>query len=555
MIRFLLALISSLLLYSTPTQAQNACGMILGGPPIFCETFDTPNPGIPSRTGGLHPNVWGVSRITGITNFGQGQSSEWASTLIQKCDGTTPRVNAPGDIVVCNGQLREASNDNPEGCFDCGTVTAIAMYPKQPFDFAGRTGTVSFDISNDAHGSHSAWPEFWMSDLPVPAPFSHGNGNRNPVPKHGFGIRFHASQVPGGWCVNNADNTFRWTVGSAVIVRNYIIDDSEAGGPLTVTNLDCVIAPPDNSGIMNHVEIRLNQNQIDIYATDAGVAPSPSTLKRIAVITNANLTFTRGLIWLEDVHYNADKGRPPSQREHTFVWDNVAFDGPFTFRDFSYDALDNNTPGKDIGSVNLGKTSSANQASSWNVLNMPANPQAAAVRVLFNFSHQDTPTVLNVIVNGHAHPTPWPYPDTDAFAQRTLAVTIPITDLVPGTNVVQIGSNQMLETSNVNIVLANVPGGVPILPGSNNAYPVVGPTPPPPTPVNGACGTANGVTVNIRPAANLCSVGAPSVVVGTGPWSWTCAGANGGVQASCAAPLSVAATCSSLLAKAQQVCK
>ena len=48
------------------------------------------------------------------------------------------------------------------------------------------------------------------------------------------------------------------------------------------------------------------------------------------------------------------------------------------------------------------------------MLNMPANPQAAAVRVLFNFNNEisPVPTTLNVIVNGHAHSTPWPYPDT-----------------------------------------------------------------------------------------------------------------------------------------------
>ena len=57
---------------------------------------------------------------------------------------------------------------------------------------------------------------------------------------------------------------------------------------------------------------------------------------------------------------------------------------------------------------------------------------------------------------------------------RTVAVTIPITDLVPGTNVVQLGSDQAMMTSNVNIVLVDVPGGGPVLPGSNNAYPAGG---------------------------------------------------------------------------------
>ena len=126
--------------------------------------------------------------------------------------------------------------------------------------------------------------------------------------------------------------------------------------------------------------------------------------------------------------------------------------------------------------VNLGKFSAANQTASWNVLNLPTNPQASAVRVLFNFSNEanPVPTVLNVVVNGHAHPTPWPYPDQLTNTWRTFAVAIPITDLVPGTNVVQLGADQPLATSNVNIVLVDVPGGVPVLPGSNNAYPAGG---------------------------------------------------------------------------------
>ena len=82
------------------------------------------------------------------------------------------------------------------------------------------------------------------------------------------------------------------------------------------------------------------------------------------------------------------------------------------------------------------------------------------------------PTMLNVIVNGHAHPTPWPYPDSLTNTWRTFAVVVPITELVTGTNVVQIGSDQPMVTSNVNIVLVEVPGGVPVLPGSDNTFPI-----------------------------------------------------------------------------------
>ena len=60
-------------------------------------------------------------------------------------------------------------------------------------------------------------------------------------------------------------------------------------------------------------------------------------------------------------------------------------------------------------------------------------------------------------------------------------------------------------------------------------------TPPPTNLVNGVCGSANGTTVASAPTANLCSAGTASSVIGTGPWTWTCAGSNGGTTASCSA--------------------
>ena len=114
-------------------------------------------------------------------------------------------------------------------------------------------------------------------------------------------------------------------------------------------------------------------------------------------------------------------------------------------------------------------------------------------------------------------------------------MTIPITDLVAGTNIVQIGSDQPQVTTNVNIVLVDVPGGVPILPGSNNAYPGSGTGTGGGAAVAGTCGSANGTSVSVAPTTNLCTVGAASSVSGTGPWSWSCAGSNGGATASCSA--------------------
>ena len=104
------------------------------------------------------------------------------------CNG--PQSTRPGtDIIICNGQMRQATNDNATGAYEAGTVTALTMYPKQPFNFAGRTGTISFDVSNDTQGSHGAWPELWVTEYAharaVPAFLERGLGRS----AHAFGIR------------------------------------------------------------------------------------------------------------------------------------------------------------------------------------------------------------------------------------------------------------------------------------------------------------------------------------------------------------------------------
>ena len=53
------------------------------------------------------------------------------------------------------------------------------------------------------------------------------------------------------------------------------------------------------------------------------------------------------------------------------------------------------------------------------------------------------------------------------------------------------------------------------------------------TAVSGACGTVSGTDLTSAPTTDLCSAGTASVVTGTGPWTWTCAGSHGGTTASC----------------------
>lgn len=56
--------------------------------------------------------------------------------------------------------------------------------------------------------------------------------------------------------------------------------------------------------------------------------------------------------------------------------------------------------------------------------------------------------------------------------------------------------------------------------------------------VNGACGLDDGKILAAAAPSNLCTTGAASTVSGSGhPWSWSCAGTNGGITPSCSATI------------------
>ena len=127
-------------------------------------------PGIGNRSAELNGTLWGVSRQGGFNNFGQSQYDATVSSLQMTGTCPTQTMTIETDIAICNGEANEVVNDNPDITAanettqdDHGTVTSLAMYPKQPFDFAGRTGAVVFDVSDDSGGMHDAWPEFWVT--------------------------------------------------------------------------------------------------------------------------------------------------------------------------------------------------------------------------------------------------------------------------------------------------------------------------------------------------------------------------------------------------------
>lgn len=384
-----------------------ACGLPSAA---FCDTFDSPtvNPaGV--RSGDLNGLFWGVSRVA---VGGTGQLGDWNSTTMTACD-TTSTVTNPGDVHICNGRLYDAVNDN-EG------QTILAMYPKQPFDIAGRTGTVVFDVSADSQGPHAAWPEFWYTNLPTPAPKGPLT-TLSPYAENSFGFLM-------------ADDTCG--ANSTTVSEMHITRASQIEA-VNFTKQGCVTKGSPNGGL-NHIVIHISATHVDILGTDAG----GTTLKPLAT-ADIVMPMTRGVIWIEDVHYNACKF--DSQCIHTFAWDNVGFDGPAPYRDLTFDVKDASptSPGYDVGS---GGTTVSAPGVFW-------NQTPSKQFIAFDWFALDA-SVPSVSVNGGAfHTTAWPF-DSETFTERTIAVPVALSELHAGSNTITLKyAGGTTSVQNINVIL------------------------------------------------------------------------------------------------------
>jgi len=401
-----------------------SCGLAA---PAFCDTFDSPA-GAGTRTGDLDPVLWGVSRI-GNTNPGQ-HINDVAVTSVMGC-GSAEFTAAPRDVRVCDGQMYEAVNDG-------GGVANLNTYPKQPFSFAGRTGKVTFDVSADSDGSHGAWPEFVVTDKPVP------------------GVRRSISDmIPAG-----AANSIGFSldggcgvpgltgVGAVFVTKNNVYSEPSFKTPNCVTK--------GSARTMNHFEVRLSQNRLEVWGTDAGAG----NLKQLAVADNLGLTFGQGLVWLDDVHYNARKAIEPcecgTQFNHTFVWDNLGFDGPKTYRDLGFDVPD----ALQAGGTTLAGDSST--ALGYQVGTGPIDLQVSGVRrdqaptgaqIVLN-TYSFAAVVPSVSVNGGPSiQTPWPF-DAQTYSWRSISIPVPLDQIHDGTNTLTFTSGDSSTIiSNISLIL------------------------------------------------------------------------------------------------------
>jgi hypothetical protein len=249
-------------------------------------------------------------------------------------------------------------------------------------------------------------------------------------------------------------------VGDIIVVNDYGFTHP----PITYYESVALSSGPGNN---NHFEIHVSQNEIDVYGTDAGTTAPLKKLASAAV----SLSLTRGFIWMTDDHYNGDKFG--TQRTNTFSWDNVGFDGPILPRDLAFDAIDSKTPASDPSfpaNVNLGwfidqENPTGDMAGppvyQSTIENVTGTDIAAGALLEFYVWSRDSASLdFTYSINGNAaNVGSWPFPQTGGYP-RSMEFPVPLTQVVEGTNMIEIsgGDGVAFAISNVDLVLVGGAG-------------------------------------------------------------------------------------------------
>jgi hypothetical protein len=347
-----------------------SCGLTQ---PAFCDTFEAPSPG--GNAGDLDDTEWSAARI-GSGGFEQGRINRVGPTTLVGCGTTRGNLGAvtstnlgimpPADLSICSGGSAWKSSHLSMSWDDHGSFNIQSFRIRRPFDFAGRTGIIAFDV--DGHGAvpggHGFWMNVCIASDPVPAPYQDGVTTAL-YPKAGLCIEFEGGGQ--GFCPSplyGGDGTCN-AVSNFINLQNYNGKQSKAHRPKEggyYKTLPASLAfRTTYDEVLNHMEVHISESRVEVFASDAGAAPS--TMHSVAVVDKATspeffpLPLTRGYVNFQQTHYNAPKyaytdptctdvccteGEPapadctgtcartcPVQPSyHTYHWDNIGFDGP-----------------------------------------------------------------------------------------------------------------------------------------------------------------------------------------------------------------------------------
>jgi len=448
-----------------------SCGLVN---PAFCETFEQGPSPIRGRGGDLDPTRWSAGRLA-PSDFSRGSVvNPVRMEPVPPCRASFPQTNVypPDDTLICDANANVSAQ--------LMTAVAIQFYGnnsymiRQPFDFAGRTGKIVFDV--DAHAKVlGTYVAIDITEDPIPAPtfVEADNFEPGPVPRNGLMIKF----------LNLCDPDV--SPSNIMVYRNYVgtVVQPSFGHP----QAGCAKV---REGSLNRFQISISRTHLEIsasdYSTDNG-RTFPNFRRLYAA--DLDLPFTRGYVHLAARNHASSKyGFGPNGVYH---WDNIGFDGPVIRNTRAYEIPDSRTISSYEGStvMNLGYLlldgTTGRPAGMYDPINRISALTFQGVDLTGAVSAQLT---LNAFVNWATLGGGWAVrfnggswrnrmltsaevqssATSKSIGHTALVVDVPISDLRQGANALEIAPiNLRMDIppaiANIDLILSSVPG-VPIQP-------------------------------------------------------------------------------------------
>lgn len=403
----------------------------------FCDAFTTASPG--GRAGALDDSKWGFARL----GFGASNDSTFAfpQSPLNVC-GTWQTVMPGGaDSDFCVGE--DGVGRWTEGFDDNTSFNYFSARVRQPFDFAGRTGTLQWEADARTSGTHGWWVEVWFSEAPVPGANFHAPDQLVSAPNAvGVVLGLNCGVDAAGLGTAGAGKV---GVSEIDVVHDYALQTVYVGAD--VDNTRCVNS---EQNLLNRFQFKLSENHLEVLGTHAGSSDYVSLGE-----ADLQLPFSRAYVSFSHVHYNAHK--VDVSMFQSYQWARVAFDGPQLPTPRAYAVPDSLSPvdsgneGKTVYHVGYGNVDGV----TYDFNDGPTVPKplvlagvdktgALGARLIMNTSRVRAGDTVKYRFNGGAW-RDYLVPDLhDTWERQGLVLPVDLADLTDGDNTVEFSTNASL---------------------------------------------------------------------------------------------------------------
>jgi hypothetical protein len=307
----------------------------------FCDTFDKPS-AMQGRAGELDAAAWSAGRLQPQLPTGSGQTFAIGPATLPSCRGGLPSKVLPNqDALICDPSA-DIGSPHLLVAVAAQNYGVNSYRVRQPFDFAGRTGTIVFDAEGYT-AQLLGWISLEVTEDPISVP-SYGvieNDEGGILPKNGFELQF---AYP---CNTNPPSQF--SLSAIHVFENYADQVIPAGWQSNPPSACASTA----ASRLNHFEVRVSEHRIEVYVSPVskdGVSFEPATLMFGA---DVELPLSRGYVHFSTHNHATIKYSPGNQLDAWLArWDNVGFDGPIVRNWREYEVSDSLVP-IDGGRVNI----------------------------------------------------------------------------------------------------------------------------------------------------------------------------------------------------------